>query len=369
MKQIFVTKPSLPRLEEFQTSLARIWKSEYITNNGEFHKELEAKLAAYLGVKYVSLFSNGTLALITALQALGIKGDVITTPYSFVATTNSLLWNGVKPVFADVNSNNCNIDVEAIESAITSETTALMPVHVYGVPCEMEKIESIAKKYNLKVIYDAAHAFGVQHNGQSVLNYGDLSILSFHATKVFNTIEGGAIISHTKEMKQKIDNLKNFGIIDELTVVDAGINAKMNEVQAAYGLLNLKHVDEEILKRKKCHDLYVELLKDVAGVDFLDISEVKGYNYGYYPIFIKDDYALGRNDLYDLLMENGIYSRRYFYPLISDFPIYSNIESANRSNLKNAAVLTESVLCLPMYAELEEEDIIAITNLIKNPIK
>jgi dTDP-4-amino-4,6-dideoxygalactose transaminase len=367
MKPIYVTKPSLPSLDDFHESLKEIWKSEYITNSGEFHQELEKKLAEYLGVEYLSVFSNGTLALITALQALNIKGEVITTPYSFVATTNSLLWNGITPVFADINDSDCNINVKKIEEAITDKTTALMPVHVYGVPCDVENIEALAEKHNLKVIYDAAHAFGVQKNGKSVLKYGDLSILSFHATKVFNTIEGGAIISHSKEMKTKIDNLKNFGIIDELTVVDSGINAKMNEVQAAYGLLNLKAVDQNISERKQVHDYYSSKLINTKGISLLDISKVEQYNYGYFPIFLDDEYPISRNQLYDLLMKNNIYSRRYFYPLISDFPIYSTIESASRLNLVNAAKVTESVLCLPMYASLDKPTIEHITNIINNP--
>ncbi len=369
MKNIYVTKPSLPSLEEFHQSLDKIWESEYITNDGDFHKELEIELANYLGVEYISIFSNGTLALITSLQALNIKGEVITTPYSFVATTNSLIWNGITPVFADINNNDCNINIEEIENAITKDTTAIMPVHVYGVPCDVEKIEGLARKHNLKVIYDAAHAFGIKKNNQSILNYGDLSILSFHATKVYNTIEGGAIISHSKEMKTKIDNLKNFGIVDELTVVDSGINAKMNEVQAAYGLLNLKSIDGNIEKRKEVHQYYCPLLKNINGLQLLDISTIENYNYGYFPIFLSSDYPISRDQLYDLLLENNIYTRRYFYPLISDFPIYSSIESASRSNLPNAAKVTESVLCLPMYADLEKSDIDLIASIIKSPIK
>jgi dTDP-4-amino-4,6-dideoxygalactose transaminase len=369
MKKVFVTKPSLPPLVEFQSLLSEIWESEYITNSGDFHTALETKLAEYLGVEYISVFSNGTLALITALQALNISGEVITTPYSFVATTNSLIWNRITPVFADVNINDCNIDVKKIEQAITDKTSALMPVHVYGVPCHVEEIEALADKHNLKVIYDAAHAFGVKKNNQSILKYGDLSILSFHATKVYNTIEGGAIISHSKEMKTKVDNLKNFGIIDELTVVDSGINAKMNELQAAYGLLNLKYIDQNIQRRKEVHTYYSSLLENIDGLKILDIKGVENYNYGYFPIFVDENYPISRDRLYDLLMENNIYTRRYFYPLISDFPIYSSIASANRNNLPNAVKKTESVLCLPMYADIENSTIEVIVNLIKNPKK
>ncbi|MCB9188196.1 MAG: DegT/DnrJ/EryC1/StrS family aminotransferase [Flavobacteriales bacterium] len=367
MDKIYVTKPTLPSLDKFVEYLSQIWESEYITNAGPFHNKLEEELADYLGVKYISLFSNGTLALITALQALDIKGEVITTPYSFVATTNSLIWNGITPVFADINSYDCNINVSRIKEAITDKTTAIMPVHVYGTPCDMEGLDKLAEEYNLKLIYDGAHAFGIKHRGQSIHNYGDLSILSFHATKVFNTIEGGAIVSHTKEMKTKIDNLKNFGIVDELTVVDSGINAKMNEVQAAYGLLNLKSIDENIAKRKVAYEKYTYELKDIDGIELLDISSVEDYNYGYYPLFVKEKYPLNRDELYHILMSRGIFSRRYFYPLISDFPIYSNIDSAKRSNLPNAAQITESVLCLPMYSEIESETIERIVAIIKNP--
>lgn len=368
MSKIFVTKPTLPPLDEFQDALKKIWDSEYITNGGPFHKRLEEELANYLGVNYISLFSNGTLALITALQALNVKGDVITTPYSFVATTNALIWNGITPVFADINPYDCNINVDRIEEAITENTTAIVPVHVYGTPCEVEKLEKLAEKYNLKVIYDAAHAFGINYKGQSILNYGDLSILSFHATKVYNTIEGGAIVSHTKEMKTKIDNLKNFGIVDELTVVDSGINAKMNEVQAAYGLLNLKSIDENIGKRKIAFEYYQKVLQDVKGLRLLEVGELENFNYGYLPVFIENEYPITRDQLYDLLMSEDIYSRRYFYPLISDFPIYSNIKSADRNNLPNAVQATETVLCLPIYSELDTKTIDRIVNSIKKPL-
>lgn len=367
MKKIYVTKPSLPPKDEFFKLIDEIWESEYITNAGNFHKQLEKALCEYLKVDYISVFSNGTLALITALQALNIKGEVITTPYSFVATTNSLIWNGIEPVFADIEEGSCNISVDAIEKAITPNTTALMPVHVYGTPCEMEKIEELAKRHNLKVIYDAAHAFGVGYKGQSILSFGDLSILSFHATKVYNTIEGGAIVCHSKEMKTKIDNLKNFGIIDELTVVDSGINAKMNEVQAAYGLLNLKNIDGQINLRKAVHDLYTSELLGVKGVELLNIEGIENYNYGYFPIFLNENYPVTRDGLYDQLTQEGIYPRRYFYPLISDFPIYSTIHSANRENLPNAVHRTESVLCLPLYAKLEKATIDRIVSIITNP--
>jgi dTDP-4-amino-4,6-dideoxygalactose transaminase len=369
MKPIYVTKPSLPPLNEFKEVLKEIWNSEYITNSGPFHEKLEEELADYLGVKYISLFSNGTLALITALQALDVKGEVITTPYSFVATTNSLIWNGITPVFADINSDDCNININEIEAKITAKTTSIMPVHVYGKPCDVDGIKKLADKYKLKIIYDAAHAFGVKYKEQSVLNYGDLSILSFHATKVFNTIEGGAIISHTKEMKTKIDNLKNFGIVNETTVVYPGINAKMNELQAAYGLLNLKYIEIEIEKRKQIYNYYVKSLKDIKGIIIYDVTNVSGYNYGYFPIFVNEQYPFSRDELFNILKRNNIYTRRYFYPLISDFPIYSSIASASRTNLPNAVIATETVLCLPMYANLDEETISFIAHVIKKTNK
>ncbi len=365
MEPIFVTKPSLPPLDDFGDSLKEIWHSSYITNDGKFHKKLEAALAEYLGVKHISVFSNGTIALVTALQALGIEGEVITTPYSFVATANALIWNRVTPVFADINPFDCNLNVDAIENAITEKTTAIMPVHVYGTCCDVERIEALAKKYNLKVIYDAAHAFGVKMGDQSVLNYGDLSVLSFHATKVFNTIEGGAIVSHSKEMKTKIDNLKNFGIIDEVTVVDAGINGKMNELQAAYGLLNLEYIDEKIEARKKVSDYYSSQLQSVEGINLLDIMGASRHNYSYFPIFIQDDCHFTRDQLYQALRKENIFSRRYFYPLISEFPMYQSLPSADRNNLPNSWQRANSVLCLPMFPDLKMSEIDRIVNIIK----
>lgn len=364
--KIFVTKPYLPPIEEYAHYLEEIWNSKILTNCGFFHFKLEKELADYLGVKYISLFSNGTLALITALQALEITGEVITTPFSFVATTHSLWWNGIKPVFVDIDPISLNLAPDKIEVAITEKTTAIMPVHVYGTPCDNNKIAKIAKKHNLKVIYDAAHAFNVRENGVSVANYGDLSILSFHATKVFSTIEGGAIISHTPEMKQHIDDLKNFGFRDELTVVAPGINAKMNELQAAYGLLSLKYVNIAIDKRKQIAGIYDKELSSVCGISLLSIRPDVEHNFSYYPIFIDTEiYGKSREELYEELKKNNIFSRRYFYPLISDFETYKELESAKKENLPVAQRAAESVLCLPIYPDLSQEDVLRICRIIK----
>jgi dTDP-4-amino-4,6-dideoxygalactose transaminase len=348
-----VTMPSLPPLAEFEPYLKKIWESHWLTNNGNFHQELEKKLCAYLGVKYISLFTNGTLALITALQALGIMGEVITTPYSFVATSHSLWWNNIKPVFVDVEPEFMNIDPERIEAAITPRTTAILPVHVYGNPCATERIREIATEHGLKVIYDACHAFGVAQKGKSILLAGDLSVLSFHATKIFNTFEGGAIVCHDEKMKQRIDLLKNFGFAGELTVVEPGINAKMNEFQAALGLLQLKYVDRNIAKSNKIAALYRKHLAKIPGLSMLEETADTRYNYSYFPIFI-DEKAFGRSrdEIYLHLKENGIYARRYFYPLISDYSPYKSLKSARPQNLPVARLVSEQVLCLPIYPEL-----------------
>lgn len=369
-QKINVTSPLLPKLEDLHLLLEDIWSRKWITNQGHYHNLLEGSLAKYLGVEYLNLFTNGTLPLITALQALRITSEVITTPFSFVATTHSLWWNGVKPVFVDVDPDTGNIDPDKIEAAITPQTTAIMPVHVYGVPCDVEHIQSIAKKYNLKVIYDAAHAFGVKVNGESVLNYGDMSTLSFHATKVYNTIEGGALVCHSKEMKQKIDYLKNFGFEDEVTVVEPGINGKMDEVRAAYGLLNLKQVDDAIAQRKHIASLYMKGLKDVKGIrlhkpyeHLLDNCQL---NYAYFPIFVEPSYGLTRDELYSKLKGNGIMGRRYFYPLITEFSPYRSYESANDENLPVANRLASEVICLPIYAGLKDEDVERVIAIIVN---
>lgn len=365
-KPIYVTSPSLPPLDEFIIYLEQIWESKWITNDGDFHQEFEKKLADFLGVKYISLFANGTLALIIALQELKITGEVITTPYSFVASTHALWWNGIKPVFADIEPEYCTIDPEKIEAAITAKTTAIVPVHVYGNPCKVEKIQEIADTYGLKIIYDAAPSFGVEINNNSVLNYGDLSILSFHATKTFNTIEGGAIICHDEKTKKRIDFLKNFGFADETIVVAPGINAKMNELQAAYGLLQLKTFNEQIAKRKIVNDTYRELLKDVAGINFLKNVEGVKYNYAYFPILIdQEKYSLSRDDLYNKLKEHHIYSRRYYYPLISNFSSYKGLDSAKSDNLPVANRISEQVICLPIYPDIGSDSVNRIVDLIR----
>lgn len=353
MKPIYVTQPTLPPLEEFIPYLEQIWDNKILTNGGEFHQQLEQALCEYLGVKYLALFTNGTIALITALQALRITGEVITTPYSFVATAHSLLWNGIKPVFVDIDPISLNLDPNKIEAAITPQTTAIMPVHCYGYPCDVARIQEIADNYNLKVIYDAAHAFGVKNKNISILNYGDLSVLSFHATKVFNTFEGGAIICPDEKTKRRIDHLKNFGFVDEVTVVAAGINGKLSEINAAFGLLQLKGIDAALTKRKIIDTRYREGLKNVAGIRCANLGEHVA-NYAYFPIFIEKN----RDALYEKLKENGIFGRRYFYPLISDFPMYRSLPSAAQSNLPVARKISHEVICLPMYSalELHEQD-------------
>jgi len=366
-KIITVTQPALPPLDEFVPYLEKIWDNKWLTNNGPFHQEFEKELADYLGVKYISVFSNGTLALITALQALRITGEVITTPFSFVATTHSLWWNNIKPVFVDIEDKYFNIDPVKIEAAITPKTTAIMPVHVYGNPCNVEEIQRIADIYGLKVIYDAAHAFGVKYKHQSVLNWGDLSIMSFHATKVFNTIEGGAIVCQDEKTKKRIDLLKNFGFVDEVTVVEPGINAKLNELQAAYGLLQLKYVDTYIDKRRDIVSHYNKLLKDVAGIRTIIQMEDVEHAYPYYPILINaDEYGMSRDELYYKLQEYNILGRRYFYPLISEFPTYKGLPSAGTENLPIATRVAKEVICLPIYADLGLEDVEKICNIIKD---
>ena len=364
IKPIYVTQPVLPPLEEFIPYLQQIWDNKILTNGGPFHQQLEQALCDYLGVKHICLFTNGTLALVTALQALRITGEVITTPYSFVATSHSLLWNGIKPVFVDIDPNTLNLDPDKIEAAITPQTTAIMPVHCYGHPCDVDRIQKIADNYGLKVIYDAAHAFGVQCHCGSVLNHGDLSILSFHATKVFNTFEGGAIVCPDAKTKQRIDHLKNFGFVDEVTVVAPGINGKMSELNAAFGLLQLKGIDEALHKRKAIDALYRKGLADVKGIHCLADAGEKIANYSYFPILVQPDYLLGRDALYQKLKDNGIYARRYFYPLISDFPMYRGLPSATHSNLPVANKAANEVICLPIYPILEASDQEKIISLI-----
>lgn len=364
---ITVTSPLLPDLNEFNELLGQIWDSKWITNNGSFHKKLEAALCEYLKVPYISLFTNGTLPLLTALQALRVTGEVITTPYSFVATTHSIWWNGCRPVFVDIDPATGNIDPDRIEAAITPKTTAIMPVHVYGKPCDTKRIQEIADKYGLKVIYDAAHAFGVEVNGESILNAGDMSTLSFHATKVYNTIEGGAMVMHDAETKKRIDYLKNFGFANEVEVVGPGINSKMDEVRSAYGLLNLKQVDASIEARHQVAIRYREALRDVEGITFFDDMPGVRHNYSYFPIFVDaDKYGMTRDELYFKMKENGVLGRRYFYPLISTFSTYRGLPSATRENLPQAHKMADSVICLPMHHALSEED---LETILQNVIR
>lgn len=393
-KQITVTSPLLPNLDEFHALLKEIWNSKWITNNGSFHRQLEAALAEYLKVPYVSLFTNGTLPLLTALQAMRITGEVITTPYSFVATTHSIWWNGCKPVFVDVDPKTGNMDPDKIEAVITPKTTAIMPVHCYGKPCDVRRIKEIADKYGLKVIYDAAHAFALEIpknevdykvafdeannvfnssqaamkrevETESILNWGDMSTLSFHATKVYNTIEGGAMIMHDAETKKRIDYLKNFGFAGETTVVGPGINSKVDEMRAAYGLLNLKQVDAAIEARKKTANVYREALRGIDGLTFYEDMPGVKHNYSYFPMFIDaEKYGMTRDELYFKMKEANVLGRRYFYPLISEFSTYRGLESARKENLPNAHRMADTVICLPMHHELSEGDMERILALI-----
>lgn len=361
---IYVTQPFLPPLEEFIPYLEKIWANKVLTNCGPFHQQLEQALCEYLGVQHLSLFTNGTIALVTALQALRITGEVITTPYSFVATAHSLLWNGIKPVFVDIDSRTLNLDPHKIEAAITPQTTAIMPVHVYGHPCDVRAIQEIADRYNLKVIYDAAHAFGVERDNASVLLHGDISVLSFHATKVFNTFEGGAIICRDAKTKQHVDHLKNFGFVDEVTVTAPGINGKMSEFNAALGMLQLQHIDHALALRKEVDATYRRFLRGVSGIHCLEGSASVTANFAYFPILVSAEYPINRDALNDKLRANGILARRYFHPLISDFPMYRSLPSAHRSNLPVALAAAQQVLCLPIYPGLETLQIESIAQLI-----
>lgn len=364
-KPVYVTQPYLPPLEEFQNYLEKIWDSKVLTNGGPFHQELETALCDYLGVEHIALFTNGTVALVTALQALRITGEVITTPYSFVATAHSLLWNGIKPVFVDIDPQTLNLDPKNIEAAITPQTTAIMPVHCYGHPCDVEAIQRIADNYNLRVIYDAAHAFGVRNECGSILNYGDLSVLSFHATKVFNTFEGGAIVCPDAKTKQRIDHLKNFGFVDEVTVVAPGINGKMSEFNAALGMLQLKYVDGAIARRSEIDSIYRAQLADAPGLRCLNMAGESKANYSYFPVLLDEKYHLNRDGLYSMLREQHIYARRYFYPLISEFPMYRGLPSAHKDNLPIATAASNQVLCLPIYPDLTAEELDRIISVVK----
>lgn len=365
MKKIPVTQPFLPDLNEFVPYLEKIWENKWLTNNGPFHQQLEKELCEYLGVKYISIFNNATIALITALQALRISGEVITTPYSFVATSHSILWNGLKPVFVDIDPETFNIDPKKIEEAITPETTAIMPVHCYSNPCEVEAIQEIADNYGLRVIYDAAHAFGVNYKGRSLLSYGDMSVLSFHATKVFNTFEGGAIICQDAKLKQRIDRLKNFGIADELTVTAPGINGKMSEINAAFGLVQLKHIDMAIKQRQKIDRMYREELSSVNGISIIEYFPDANSNFSYFPVLIENNYRMTRDELYDELKKNNILSRRYFYPLISNMPMYRGMDTATKEHLPNANDIADKVLCLPIFNGLTDNDFCRIIKVIR----
>ena len=367
-KSIYVTEPSMPPLEDFIPYLQKIWESKILTNGGPFHQQLEAALCRYLGVSHISLFANATIALVTALQTLRITGEVITTPYSFVATAHSLLWNGIKPVFVDISPDTLNIDPERIESAITPQTTAILPVHCYGHPCDVVSIQKIADIYNLKVIYDAAHAFGVHTELGNILNHGDLSVLSFHATKVFNTFEGGAIICQDAKIKQRIDNLKNFGIVSQVQVVAPGINGKMSEINAAFGMLQLNGIDSALSRRRMLDAAYREELDGVTGIRCLKDSGETVANYSYFPILVGPEYPLKRDELFDKFTENGIHTRRYFYPLITEFPMYRSLASAAHSNLPVAIKAANEVLCLPIYPDLPLDTLKTIVGIIKETL-
>lgn len=366
---IYVTRPELPSLDALIPLLRQIWDSRILTNGGPFHQEFERKLGEYLGVDHIALFANCTIGLVTALQALRINGEVITTPYSFVATAHSLLWNGIKPVFVDIDPETMNLDPARIEAAITPQTTAIMPVHCYGRPCDVERIQRIADNYGLRVIYDAAHAFGVECNGRSVLQHGDLSVLSFHATKVFTTFEGGAIVCPDERTRQRINHLKNFGFVDETTVVAPGINGKMSEFNAALGLLQLRSIDSALASRAAIDARYREVLSEVRGIECLGFAGESRRNYAYFPILVKPEYPLSRDALYQKFRRQNIYVRRYFYPLISDFPMYRGLPSAAKENLPVAARVAEQVLCLPIYPGLAPADLDRVLQILVEEVR
>lgn len=363
---IFVTRPTLPPLEELLPYLEGIWERRILTNGGPLHQELEAALAEYLDVPHLSLFANGTVALATALQVLGIKGEVVTTPYSFVATAHALLWNSITPVFADVDPSTCNLDPVSVERAITPRTTAILPVHCYGTPCDVSAFERLARKYDLKVIYDAAHAFGIRYGGSSLLAHGDISMVSFHATKVFNTFEGGALITRDSETKERIDQLKNFGFVDEVTVVAAGINGKMNELQAAVGLAQLPHLEAAIQARRRIDAQYREGLGGIPGIQCLPPLPGTSSNYSYFPIFVRSPFPVSRDVLFARLRERNLFARRYFYPLITDFPMYVGLPSADPGGLRVARGLAAEVICLPIYPDLDNADVSRVCSTIRD---
>lgn len=361
-KPIYVTQSVLPDLKDFVPYLEQIWENKILTNGGPLHQQLEKELCGYLGVDYISLFNNGTIALITALQALGLKeGEVITTPYTFIATAHAIVWNNLTPVFVDIDPVTSNIDPQAVEKAVTENTVAILPVHCYGIPCEVDALQTIADKHNLKLIYDAAHAFGAKYKGQSLLSYGDLSMVSFHATKVFNTFEGGAIVCHSAEMKQHIDQLKNFGIVNETTVNDVSMNGKLSEVHAALGLLQLKSIDQTLQARQKVDSHYRKLLADIEGITCIQRLNLDKDNYSYFPVIISSSFSLSRDELFEKLKQHNIYARKYFYPLMTEFSVYEQY----RSDTPNAKLLSEQVLCLPMYPNLSTDNIEKIVKIIK----
>jgi len=364
-KDLFVTQPFLPPLEEFMPYLEGIWDRKVLTNNGPLHQELEAALCDYLGVPEIALFNNGTIALLTALQSLDLKGEIITTPYSFVATSHSLLWNGSAPVFVDIDPTTYNIDPLKVEAAITANTRAIVAVHCYGNPCDHDALEALANRYSLKIIYDAAHAFGVKDQSGSILNHGDLAAVSFHATKVFNTFEGGAIVCADKETKQRINNLKNFGIVNEVSVVDPGINGKMSEINAAFGLLQLKYADQIFEQRQSVDKRYRLGFADLDSIVLPPQLDGVTSNYSYFPIIVTDAYPLKRDELYEHLKQHGVYSRRYFYPLITTFPMYHSLPSANPVNLPVAHHVADRILCLPIYPSMTDADITRVIELVK----
>jgi len=363
---IYVTRPTLPPLEEFVPMLQQLWDNRWLTNQGPFHEQFEKKLAEFLGVPYVSLFCNGMMALQIGLQALKITGEVITTPFSFVATTHAIYWNGCTPVFSDISPDDYNLDPDKIESAITPRTTAIMPVHVYGNPCKLKKLQKIADTYGLKLFYDAAHTFNVKMDGQSILRAGDLSMISFHATKIFNTFEGGALITEDRKLKQRIDFLKNFGFADEVTVVAPGSNGKMDEFRSAFGMLQLRYVDQRIAANHEVTNFYREQLRDIPGIHFFQDMPGVTHNYSYFPITVDEaEYGLSRDGLYDELKKSNIFTRRYFYPLISAFPCYRHLPSALPGNLPVAERVAKQILCLPIYADLPPEARETVADVIR----
>ncbi len=358
---INVTRPSLPPLEEVIPYLEGIWQRGILTNSGPLHQQLEKELADYLGVPFVSLFNNGTIALLTALKALDLKGEVITTPYSFVATAHAVVWNGLTPVFADIDADNLNLSPAAIEAAITAETCAILPVHCYGSPCDTAAIADIARRHNLKVVYDAAHAFAVEDAGGSILRHGDLAVLSLHATKVFNTFEGGAIISHSESMKQRVDALRNFGFDDEVSLMGIGANGKMNELNAAVGLAQLAHIDAALARRTEIASRYRGALAGVPGIR-LPSDQALRHNHSYFPILLDASFPLTRDQLHAQMKQAGIFARRYFYPLICDYAPYKNARGADAVNQARRAA--DQVLCLPIYPELSDADVSRVLDCI-----